>query len=210
MSYRLWDTLSDRSKLYVAADFERAAYRLMTNQVLNAAEPTLRKDYHLVADHLGDFQKVFDAFAIELRHDAQFQFVVARPRHVLRQRMASKLETLFVLVMADLYHRVRSDGAQDDFGQAIVELPDFTEAFMALTGLPQPGTADMRHAFAALERWGLVRRDETPGEPNPYRLIISPVIADLVTSSWLDELAQLARPDDADVDTDEEGDDVPA
>lgn len=198
MTYRLWDTLSDRSKLYETADFERAAYRLLTSQVLTAADATTRKDYHLVADHMSEFQQVFVPFSVELRHNAQFQYIVARPRHVLRQRMASKAESLFVLVLADLYHRVRFNGQEDDFGQAPVELVDLGEAYQSLVGRDLPGATELRQLVAAAERWGIARREDTPGELNAFRIQVTPVIAELVTSDWLDQLAALRNPSDAD------------
>jgi hypothetical protein len=207
MTYRVWETLSDRSKIYEPADFERAAYRLFTSQVLTAAEPTTRKDYHLVADHVAEFQQAFAPFNVELRHNAQFQYLVARPRHVLRQRMASKAESLFVLVLADLYHRVRFQGQEDDFGQAPVDLEQLGEAYKTLAGRDIPGATELRQLLAAAERWGIARREDTPGELNAFRVQITPVIAELVTSDWLDHLAALRKPgDDDDADDAEDAD----
>ncbi len=197
MTFRLWETLSERSKLFETSDFERAAYRLLTNQVLTAADSTTRKDYHLVADHMGEFQQVFAPFGIELRHNAQFQYIVARPRHVLRQRMASKPESLFVLVLADLYHRARFNGQEDDFGQASIDLVELGEAYRSLSGCELPGATELRHLVTAAERWGIARREDTPDDINPYRIQVTPVIAELVTSDWLDQLAALRKPSDA-------------
>lgn len=206
MTYRLWETLSDRSKLYEPADFERAAYRLLASQVLTAADATTRKDYHLVADHIAEFQQVFTPFSVEVRHNAQFQYIVARPRHVLRQRMASKAETLFVLVLADLYHRVRFNGQEDDFGQATVDLAELGEAYPALAERKMPDATELRQLVAAAERWGIARREDTPGERNAFRIQVTPVITELVTSEWLDQLAALRKPsENGDDANDDEG-----
>ena len=46
---RSWATLSQLSGgMYVPQDFERAAYRLVTEQVLYAADRRSRNAYHLV------------------------------------------------------------------------------------------------------------------------------------------------------------------
>jgi hypothetical protein len=205
---RLWETLADRSKLYQATDFERAAYRLFASQVLTASEATTRKDYHLVADHVREFQQVFDPFGVELRHNAQYQYIVARPRHVLRQRMASKAETLFVLILADLYHRVRYNGQEDDFGQAPVDLAELAEAYQSLAGRELPAATELRQLLAAAERWGIARREDTPGDLNAFRIQITPVIAELVSAGWLDQLAALRRPVDDDETDDDSFDDA--
>ena len=214
MTVKLWETLSERSSLYQPTDYERAAYRLVTSQVLTAADSTTRKDYHLVADQLSEFKSVLAPFAIELKHDATFQYVVAIPRHVLRQRMASKLETLFVIVLYSIYHRVRMASEEDDFGQAIVDLAELDETFRNLTGRELPGAGELRQLLAATERWGIARREDTPQDLNPFRIVVSPVITEIVTEAWLNELAALRRPteDDevADVDGDHEEPHVPA
>ena len=121
----IWERAAEKSQLYVAEDFERAVYRLVTTQVLSASEPATRKDYHLVSEHLRDFKQVLDPLGIGLRHNAQFQYVVAQPRHVLNQNKASKAVTLLVLVLADIYHRVRFNGQEGDFGEAYVELTGY-------------------------------------------------------------------------------------
>ena len=53
---RTWNTLSQQSNgLYAVADFERAAYRLVTEQVLYASDTRSRSAYHLVEAYLEDF-----------------------------------------------------------------------------------------------------------------------------------------------------------
>ena len=53
---RSWSVLSQLSNgTYAVADFERAAYRLVTEQVLYASERGTRTAYHLVEDHFDDY-----------------------------------------------------------------------------------------------------------------------------------------------------------
>src|SRR5690606_10387019 len=53
---RSWNTLSQLSiGVYAVQDFERAAYRLVVEQVLYASDRNTRLAYHLVEDHFDDF-----------------------------------------------------------------------------------------------------------------------------------------------------------
>ena len=53
---RSWNTLSQLSNgVYAVQDFERAAYRLVVEQVLYAGDRGTRLAYHLVEDHFDDF-----------------------------------------------------------------------------------------------------------------------------------------------------------
>ena len=53
---RSWNTLSQLSNgVYAVQDFERAAYRLVVEQVLYASDRGTRLAYHLVEDHFDDF-----------------------------------------------------------------------------------------------------------------------------------------------------------
>lgn len=186
-----WAALAERSKHLIVDDFERAAYRLMTSQVLSGGDTATRRDYHLVADHLAEFQQVFEPFGIALRHNPQFAYIVARPRHVLRRRMASKAATILILVLADLYHRIRMQGQEGDFGEGVVDLPDLQEAYLDLVKRDLPAGGEMRGLLSDLERWGIVRREDLPGDTQPYRILIQPAIADLVTPEWMTQLEHL-------------------
>ena len=206
----LWERAAEKSQLYVAEDFERAAYRLVTAQVLSAGEASSRKDYHLVSEHLRDFKQVLEPLGIDLRHNTQFQYVVAQPRHVLNQNKASKAVTLLVLVLADIYHRVRFNGQEGDFGEAYVELPDLQETYQGLTGHDFPKTGDLRELMADLERWGVARKHASEADdPQPFSVMIHPAIADIVTKEWLGQLEGLQKQASTDEESEEPAD-VPA
>lgn len=208
MSRSPWKTLADGSRLYAVDDFERAAYRLMTLQVATGSDTASRRDYQLIADYLAEFQQVFEPFGISLRHDPQFAYVVARPRHVLRQRTASKAATILVLVLATLYHRIRMQGQEGDFGEGVVELPDLQEAYLDLAKRDLPSGSELRALLTDLERWGIARRDDLRGEAQPFRVLIHPAIADLVTKEWLGQLEGLMPDRPEAFDQDEEATDV--
>lgn len=212
----IWDRLADGNRAYTVDDYERAAYRLVTAQVLSVNDQTTRKDYHLVAEHLREFKQAVEPMGISLRHNAEYRYVVAQPRHVLNQAKASKTVTLVVLVLADIYHRVRFNGQQGDFGEAYVELPDLQEAYQGLTGYDFPNrVGEVRALIGEIERWGIARMHGNEVDPSqPFSIMIHPAISDIVTKEWLGQLDALRKQVDADgqdgIEEQEEADNVSA
>lgn len=205
----IWERLADSNKMYTVADYERAAYRLVTAQVLSVNDPGTRKDYHLVTEHLREFKQILDPMGIGLRHSTEYRYVVAQPRHVLNQAKASKTVTLLVLVLADIYHRVRFNGQQGDFGEAYVELPDLQEAYQGMTGYDFPTrTGEVRALIGEIERWGIVRMHDNDVDPSqPFSVMIHPAISDIVTKEWLGQLDALRKQLDVD-DQEEEQEEI--
>lgn len=211
----IWDRLAEGSRLYTVNDFERAAYRLITAQVLSANDQGTRKDYHLAATHLREFKQVVEPLGIQLRHNSEYRYIVAQPRHVLNQDKASKAVTLMVLVLADLYHQVRNNGQEGDFGEAYVASEDLQEAYQRMTGEDFPARrGEFRELIGQIERWGVARIRENERDPGQPGVEIHPAISDIVTKEWLTQLEALRRlvdgEDNGDEDQDQEVDDVPA
>lgn len=190
----IWERLAESSRMFTIDDFERAAYRVVAAQVLSVNEQATRKDYYLVAEHLREFKQVLEPLGISLRHNTQFRYIVAQTRHVLNQNKASKTVTLMVLVLADIYHRVRFNGQEGDFGEAYVELPDLQEAYQGMTGYEFPKTGELRELIAELERWGVARKHESDVDhTQPFSVMIHPAISDIVTKEWLGQLEGLRK-----------------
>lgn len=207
----IWERLAESARIYEVADYERAAYRLVTSQVLSAGDPATRKDYRLVAEHLAEYRKVLEPLGITLRHNAEYRYVVAQPRHILNQAKATKTVTLLVLVLADIYHRVRFNGQQGDFGEAYVEMADLQEAYQGLTGYDFPAKiGEVRELIDEVERWGVARMSGNESDPTqPFSVMIHPAIADIVTKEWLTQLEGLRRQGSADEDeTGQEGEEA--
>lgn len=203
-----WERLAQRNSLYEREDYERAAYRLVTQQVLSVNELATRKDYYLVSENLREYQQVLEPLGITLRHDSQLRYVVAQPRHLIQHNKASKAITLLVLVLADIYHRIRFNGQQGDFGEAYVELPDLQEAYQGLTGTELPRVGELRQLMLEVERWGIARRHEdTLDDSQPFQIMIHPAISQIVTKEWLSLLEGLGKSTE---EREEEGGDVPA
>lgn len=204
-----WDKPLSKDSLYVEQDYEQAAYRLITHQILSASDRATRKDYGIVSRAFDEFEQALRPLGVELMHDASYQYIVARPRHVLNQQRASKEETLLLLVLAGIHHRVRFEGREEKNGEAFVDLPDLQEHYEKETGRPFPAATEFRALLAKFKRWGIAaddRGDENAGQP--FRLRIHPAIGGLLRKEYLSYLEsfrkETAGGDDA-VDTGMEG-----
>jgi len=212
---RNWNTLSQLSNgLYTVMDFERAAYRLVTEQVLYAADRTSRVAYHLVEAHLDDFAAALAPLGIRLERNAHHRYVVALPAHG-EGTPVSLDETLLLLVLRQRYDEAIRRGELEDGGEVLVELPELQEAYPALAGRPMPEVGQLRALLRALRRWGVARLLEPePDDPQPFHLVVRPAIVEIVGATWLQRLDQHNRdegedePVDADEDT--EADDAAA
>ncbi|PRH81667.1 DUF4194 domain-containing protein [Arenimonas caeni] len=214
---RNWNTLSQLSNgLYAVQDFERAAYRLVTEQVLYAADRGSRVAYHLVEAHLEDFAAALAPLGIRLERNAHHRYVVALPAHG-EGTPVSLEETLLLLVLRQRYDEAIRQGELEEGGEVLVELPVLQEAYPALTGRPMPDVGQLRGLLRAMRRWGVARLLEPePDDPQPFHLLVRPAIVEIVGATWLQRLDQHNRDEDEDLadlgdaDTDLEADDATA
>ena len=188
---RSWNTLSQMSNgTYTVQDFERAAYRLATEQVLYAADARSRVAYHLVEDHLADFTAALEPLGIRVERNAHYRYVVALPAHA--EGVAVTLdETLALLVLRQRYDLAMRQGEIEDQGEVVVELPELQEAWQALSGRAMPDTGALRALARTLKRWGVCRLvDSEDDDPQPFHLRVRPAIVEIVGEQWLQRLDQ--------------------
>ncbi|EIL91710.1 MULTISPECIES: DUF4194 domain-containing protein [Rhodanobacter] len=213
---RSWNTLSQISNgVYAVQDFERAAYRLVTEQVLYASDRNARTAYHLIEDHFDDYLAVLEPLGIRLERNAHYRYVVALPTHGEGTPVTLD-ETLLLLVLRQRYDEAMRQGQIEDQGEVVVELPDLQEAYPALAGRAMPEVGTLRTLVRTLKRWGVCRLVDTEGDdPQPFHLRVRPAIVEIVGEQWLQRLDQHNRDDDipdearddADTDTDVTEDD---
>jgi hypothetical protein len=204
---RNWQALAHASNgLYSVQDFERAAYRLVTEQVLYASDRSTRLAYALVEEFLADFAAALEPLGVRLLRNPHHRYVVALP--VQADGVAVTLaETLLVLVLRQRYDEAVRQGRLEDNGEALVELPALQEAYPALAGRAMPEVGELRDLARTLKRWGLCRLVESePDDPQPFHLRARPALVEIVGETWLQRLDQHRR-DDADDDADAPEDD---
>ena len=210
---RSWNTISQQSNgLYAPADFERAAYRLVTDQVLYASDRGARSAYHLVEDHFDDYVAALAPLGIRLERNAHYRYVVALPAHADGVPVTLE-ETLLLLVLRQRYDVAARQGEIEEQGEVMVELPELQEAYAALTGRPMPEVGALRTLARSARRWGVARLvDSEPDDPQPFHLRVRPAIVEIVGEAWLQRLDQHNRDDDEGLDAaaDGEGDDAAA
>lgn len=204
---RSWAHLSQQTGgTYTPQDFERAAYRLVTEQVLYASDRRSRNAYHLVETWLGDFTSALEPLGIRLERNAHFRYIVALPAHA--EGVAVSLnETLLALVLRQRYDQAMRRGEVEEHGEVTVELPDLQEAWPALTGRPMPEIGTLRDLLRTARRWALCREEECePGDLQPFRIVVRPAIVEIIGPQWLQRLDQhnLDGIDDDETDPDQE------
>ena len=205
---RSWNTLSQQSNgMYAVADFERAAYRLVTEQVLYASDHRSRVAYHLVEEFLDDFAAVLAPLGIRLERNGGHRYIVALPRHGDGTPVRLD-ETLFLLILRQRYDEAMRQGRIEEHGEVVVELPDLQEAWPALTGRPMPEIGTLRMLVGTLRRWGCCRLVEGDSDDlQPFHLMVRPAIVDIVGEQWLQRLDQHNLDDDDGRNADDAGED---
>ncbi len=208
---RSWNLLSQQSNgLYTVADFERAAYRLVTEQVLYANDRGARSAYHLIEDHFEDFFAALAPLGIRLERNAHYRYLVALPAHADGVPVTLE-ETLLLLVLRQRYDEAARQGSLEEFGEVVVELPDLQEAYPALTSRPMPEVGALRSLLRSARRWGVARLvDSEPDDPQPFHLRVRPAIVEIVGEAWLQRLDQHHRDDDSSDEAATEDDDAAA
>lgn len=206
---RSWNVLSQLSNgIHAVADFERAAYRLVTEQVLYASDRGTRTAYHLVEDHFDDYVAALAPLGIRLERNAHYRYVVALPAHAEGVPVTLE-ETLLLLVLRQRYDAAARQGDIEELGEVVVELPELQEAYQALVARPMPEVGTLRALARTARRWGVARLvDSEPDDPQPFHLRVRPAIVDIVGETWLQRLDQHNRDDEAeDAEVDATGED---
>lgn len=195
---RSWSQLSQQSNgIYTVQDFERAAYRLVTEQVLYVSDRNARTAYRLIEDHFDDYVGALAPLGIRLQRNAHYRYIVALPTHGEGAPVTLD-ETLLLLVLRQRYDEAMRQGLVEDQGEVVLELPELQEAYPALAGRPMPEVGTLRSLIRTLKRWGVCRPvDSEGGDPQPFHLRVRPAIVEIVGEQWLQRLDQHNRDDEA-------------
>lgn len=152
-----WHRIAERQETYTVRDFQRAALRLVIDQILYQANVKQRGDYDLIAAYEKEFTEVLDLLGCKLDHNTRERYVAAVPT----QPDVSKIplmHTLLALVLRKLYDHHMNRGSLNA-GIAGISLSELETAFKESTGrdLPMKPQTELMGMLEAMKRWGIAR-----------------------------------------------------
>lgn len=172
-----WKRLVEANPATTESDYQRAASRLITEQVLYAANTRQRTDYELVSGNINDFTAALWLFGYELQHDEDYRYVVAIPR-VSDGTKVTTAQTLMALTLRQLYEHAIQTGALDR-GVAGATMAELEQAHLEITGreLSMKQVGPVIDLLNDMKRWGIARpiRVDEAGESTWYVEILPAV-----------------------------------
>lgn len=183
-----WEKLADQQsqRIYEPADYEKAGYRLMVEQVIYANDHGSRATYDLLVKHSSAYRELFDQFGMEFKHNELHSFVVALPRHNVAGKM-KLAETRFALVLRRLYDD-KMNSTDIVAGEALVGLEELERAFKELLGRDLPERMALKDLVTAMKGYGLAREQHSTDD-QPFELAIRPAITEVLGETALLQLA---------------------
>jgi hypothetical protein len=188
-----WERLAELSQLYVVADYENAAYRLLVDQVLYASDRRSRTAYDIIVKHLGTYRDLLSQLGVSITHNHHMAYLVAIPNESVAEKMRLS-ETRLALVLRRLYDD-KMHATEVVAGEAFIDLIELERSFKELLGRDLPDLAILRDQVDTLKRYGIARREDTEGE-QPFMIVIRPGIVDVLGESALLQLAAHATASD--------------
>jgi hypothetical protein len=198
MSY--WELIASRTDgLYTAGDFESAAYRLVTEQVIYHSDKHSRVTYGLIERFLRNFETALEPLGIDVQVNSLLRYVYAKPRHG-KAGSASVNQTLLALVLRSLYDEAIRSGQVNDNGEALCDLIELDEKFRLATGRELPLKTEFYSIIKQFRRWGIVKiADEQSAEEldsdadlNLY-IMIRPAIFEILGDTALQRLGNWSQ-----------------
>lgn len=191
------------------ADFEQAADRLISEQVLYAADQRSKAAYALIRDYEHKFRQALAPFGYQLQLNRQLRYACAIPRH-RHGHPATVAQTLLALVLRHIFDEETRSGHHDEHGEVACDLVTLTVKYQQITGREPESGGKLQELLRWMQRWGLARLVDDGGDyagaelHQPYAVIIRPGIAEVLGET---ALLQLARFAEAGAITDEAADD---
>lgn len=195
-----WEILAARTDgQNTAEEFESAAYRLVSEQVLYHADKHSRVAYWLVERYTRDFENALDPLGIDVKVNTLLRYAYAKPRHA-KSGTATVTQTLLALVLRSLYDESARAGQLNDNGEVLCDLIELDEKYRLATGRELPPKMEFDATLRLFKRWGIAKMaDETSleevdaeAESQPY-VMIRPAIIDVLGETALQRLGQWAQ-----------------
>lgn len=178
-------------------DFEAAAYRLVSEQVIYASDKGNKLAYALIEDYAREFRLALEPLGVDVLVNARFRYACALPRHS-KLSAATVDQTLVALVLRKIYDEVARLGQLSDKGEVFVDLVDLEVKYKQSTsGRELPRGGELKAIMRMMQRWGLASRHEDVeraaagegGVEQPYVVVVRPAIVDVLGEAALQRLA---------------------
>lgn len=183
-------------------DFEAAANRLITEQVLYAADRGSKVAYGLIRDFEREFKRALEPLGYVVRVNSQLRYACAIPKHA-RTSPVTVDQTLLALVLRKIFDEETRSGHHDENGEVACDLVTLEVKYKQMTGGRELAAGGKLAALIQwMRRWGLARVSDEDGNQfghdadQPYVVIIRPGIAEVLGEAALARIALFTSPDD--------------
>ncbi|HFF2829688.1 DUF4194 domain-containing protein [Stenotrophomonas geniculata] len=204
-----WTNAVEATRQAVTEDeFEAAANRLITEQVLYAADRGSKVAYGLIRDFEREFKRALDPLGYTVRVNSQLRYACAIPKHVKTSPVTVE-QTLLALVLRKIFDEETRSGHHDENGEVACDLVTLEMKYKQTTGGRElPAGGKLVSLMQWMRRWGIARVSEEEVDrfgqvaDQPYVVIIRPGIAEVLGEAALARIALFSNPDTEVVETD--------
>ncbi len=196
-----WANAAAATKDVVTEDeFEATASRLVTEQVLYAADRGSKVAFSLIRDFERDFKRALEPLGYVVRVNSQLRYACAIPKHV-KNSSASVDQTLLALVLRKIFDEETRNGHHDENGEVVCDLVELEVKYKQSTGRELATAGKLTALLQWMRRWGIARVTDEDGEQpghesdQPFMVVIRPGISDVLGESALARIAQFSDPD---------------
>jgi hypothetical protein len=181
---RNWIALAEASEgVYIADDFKQALYQLVVHQCLYARFNHHGTAYRLISTYRREFEEAVELMGLRLGFNERLEFCYVTP-DVVKHTPLDMQETLFLLVLRQIYHLRGSAGELTDEGDAIIGPEELVTTYHSMTGrtLDTKNQSVIKGLVKFASKSGLARLLDAPdGDPQPFAIAILPAIAEVLS-----------------------------
>lgn len=197
-----WGNAVEATKNVVTEDdFESAANRLVTEQVLYAADRGSKVAYGLIRDFERDFKRALEPLGYAVRVNSQLRYACAIPKHA-KYSPVTVDQTLLALVLRKIFDEETRNGHHDENGEVACDLVTLEVKYKQTTNGRELATGGKLVALMQwMRRWGIARVADEDADhfghaaDQPFVVIIRPGIAEVLGEAALARIALFTRPD---------------
>ena len=189
-----WTRLANDAEHYEVGDFQRALYRVVTEQALYGANGLQRTAYRIIKEYEGAFREALSLLGMNLRVETNPDYCVAWPEQIHNTPLPLN-ETRLVLVLRKLYDQRMRAGEVED-GRAIVSVEELRLVYRQTTDKDLPdATSAIKAMMSRMKRFGIARTVDTESDdPEAFAVQILPAIEFLIGEAYLAHIDEYMRP----------------